>query len=286
MNQASPVDDSSTEQGWAENGAIRLRWERFESGNAKERLLLVNGLSSPMVAYDVGFIAELNQRGFDVVRFDNRDAGRSSATEGGYLLTDMAADAFAVMDAVNWSSAHVFGMSMGGMIVQQMGIDNSTRLQSIVSVMSNTGNPDYGQPSKEAMEALLTPSPTEREAWLDHRVSVDKIWATPEGWTAERSRAVGEAMFDYGVQPAQTNHQFTAIMQSGRRDDKLAKVTTPTLVLHGDKDTLIQPSGGEHTASVMPNATHHVLSGMGHDLPPSYWDRIADQLASFVAAIP
>ncbi len=271
------------EDSWAHNGDVRLRWERFPVKDANKRLLLVSGLSSPMVAYEEGFVAELNRRGFDVVRFDNRDAGRSTATEGGYKLTDMAADAFAVMDAADWPTAHVFGMSMGGMIVQQMGIDRAERLDSIVSVMSNTGNPDYGRPSEAAMEALMTPSPTEREAWLDHRVKVDQIWATPKGWSAEQSRAKGEAMFDYGVQPLQTAHQFNAIMASGRRDQELASVTTPTLVLHGDKDTLIHPSGGEHTAAVMPNTTHHVLDGMGHDLPAEYWSLIADHVASFVA---
>lgn len=273
---------------WAENGDVRLRWERFPGSGATQEdpgksLLLVSGLSSPMVAYDEGFIAALNERGFDVVRFDNRDAGRSTATEGGYLLSDMAADAFAVIDAAGWSKAHIFGMSMGGMIVQQMGIDRPDRVESITSVMSSTGNPDFGQPSEEAMAALTTPSPTEREAWLDHRVTVDKIWATPKGWTAEQSRAKGELLFDYGVQPSQVIHQFNAIVASGRRDQELAAVTVPTLVLHGTEDTLIHPSGGTHTASVMPNATHFELEGMGHDLPEAYWSTIADHVNSFVA---
>ena len=257
-----------------ENGEIELPWVRHavEGG---EPLLLVNGLSSPLVSYEVGLVDEFNQRGFDVVRFDNRDAGRATSTKGGYLLADQAADAVAVMDAVGWSTAHVFGMSMGGMIVQQMGIDSADRLRTITSVMSNTGNSDYGRSTKEAAEALMKPSPTDREGWLAQRLETEQIWASPDHWTPESSRAKGELMFDYGVQPKSVVHQYNAIMKSPPREDALREVQTPTLVLHGTADTLITPSGGERTAEVMPNSTYIALEGMGHDLPAAYWPVIA-----------
>jgi len=268
-------------EGTARNGEIELPWIRHgvEGG---EPLLLVNGLSSPRVSYEDGFVAELNERGFDVVRFDNRDAGRASSTSGGYLLSDQAADAVAVLDGVGWQTAHVFGMSMGGMIVQQLGIGFADRLRSITSLMSTTGNPKFGRPSKEAQEALLTPSPADREAWLAQRVVTEKIWASPAHWSVESSRAKGELLFDYGVQPKNVVHQYNAIVKSPPREDLLREVQVPTLVLHGTADTLINPDGGERTAEVMPNATYVALDGMGHDLPAHYWPIIAGHVSDLV----
>ena len=265
------------------DGEIELPWIRHSIASGHP-LLLVNGLSSPRVAYEDGFVAELNDRGFDVVRFDNRDAGRATSTNGGYLLIDQAADAVAVLDAVGWDTAHVFGMSMGGMIVQQLGISFADRLRSITSLMSTTGNPEYGTSSRAAREALLTPAPVERDAWLDHRVATEHIWASPAEWTEAGSRAKGELMFDYGVQPRNTMHQYNAIMKSPPREDDLRTVQVPTLVMHGTEDTLLSPSGGERTAEIMPNSTYVALEGMGHDLPASYWPVIADHVASHAQA--
>ena len=271
-------------EGTARNGDIELPWIRtgIDSG---EPLLLVNGLSSPRVSYEDGLVAEFNDRGFDVVRFDNRDAGRATSTNGGYLLADQANDAIAVIDALGWNTAHVFGMSMGGMIVQQLGIDHADRLRSITSLMSSTGNPKFGRATKEAQAALLTPSPTEREAWLDQRVATEHIWASPDHWTEAGSRAKGELMFDYGVQPRRTVHQYNAIVKSPRREDALRDVQVPTLVMHGTADTLITPAGGERTAEIMPNATFVALEGMGHDLPEFYWPIIAGHVGDLAGSI-
>jgi len=279
----STVAEGSVTEGTARNGDIELPWIRNHVDG--QPLLLVNGLSSPRVAYEDGFVAELNQRGFDVVRFDNRDAGRATSTSGGYLLADQAADAVAVMDSVEWQSANVFGMSMGGMIVQQLGISFADRLRSITSLMSSTGNPKYGTASKQARAALLSPAPLEREAWLEHRATTGKVWASPDHWTPESSRAKGEIMFDYGVQPQNTVHQYNAIMNSPPREELLRQVQVPTLVLHGTEDTLLSASGGERTAEVMPNATYLPLEGMGHDLPEHYWPIIAGHVQSHVAGL-
>lgn len=275
----------------AHNGDIALPYIHHaatgtvaESGQS-EPLLLVNGLGSPRVSYEDGFVAELNRCGFDVVRFDNRDAGQATSTEGGYFLADMANDAIAVLDAVGWDTAHVFGMSMGGMIVQQLGIDHADRLRSIVSLMSSTGNPEYGTSSKEARAALMEPAPTDRDGWLEHRVRTEQVWASPAEWTEAKSRAKGELMHDYGVQPAGVVHQYTAIMKSPPREEALRNVTVPTLVMHGTEDTLLHPSGGERTAEVMANAEYHALKGMGHDMPEAYWGPIADRVHQHVASL-
>ena len=270
-------------EGTANNGSIELPWIRT-TGDGAEPLLLINGLSSPRVSYEDGFVAELTARGFDVVRYDNRDAGRATATQGGYLLADMADDAVAVLDAVGWDTAHVFGMSMGGMIVQQLGIAHADRLRSITSLMSTTGNPAFGQSTPEAREALTSPAPTDREGWLAHRVATEKIWASPAEWTEAASRAKGELLYDYGVQPSSTINQYTAIMKSPPREDALRTVQVPTLVMHGSEDTLLSPSGGERTADVMPNSTYVVLEGMGHDLPAAYWAPIAEHVTRHAEA--
>lgn len=269
--------------GCAHNDDVRLRWVRDVGSGAGEPLLLINGLSSPLVAYEEGFVDELLARGFDVVRFDNRDAGRSTSTEGGYQLADMADDAIAVMDAVGWTTAHVFGMSMGGMIVQQLGIDHPDRLRSLTSMMSTTGNQQYGTPSRAAMDALMTPSPDDPEGWLAARLASEVIWASPEEYSPEATLAKGELLYEYGVQPRQVIHQYRAVTQSGNREALLAAVALPTLVLHGSADTLIHPSGGRRTAEVMPNATYVELDGMGHDLPRAYWSLIADHVRAFVS---
>jgi len=285
MPESPPSERPVSEitEGTAQNGEINLPWIRNQ--RAGDPLLLVNGLGSPRVSYEDGFVAELNDRGYDVVRFDNRDAGRATTTTGGYTLADMAADAVAVMDAVGWQTAHVFGMSMGGMIVQQMGIDHPDRLRSITSLMSTTGNPEYGTSSRDARVALMKPSPDERDAWIEHRISTEKVWCSPEHWTPEASRAKSELLFDYGVQPRSTLNQYTAIVKSPPREEALRSVQTPTLVLHGTKDTLLSSTGGERTAEVMPNATYVPLEGMGHDLPAFFWPVIADHVAAHTAAL-
>lgn len=268
-------------QGTARNDTIDLPWIRTDGPGLP--LLLINGLGSPRVAYEDGLVAEFVARGFWVTRFDNRDAGRAGTTEGGYRLADMAADAVAVMDHVGWDRAHVFGMSMGGMIAQSLGIEHPDRLLSITSLMSRTGNPDYGASTDEALQALMTPAPTDRDGWLDHRVATEKLWGSPADWSPETARAKGELLFDYGVRPDKVIHQWKAIVNSPPREQALAGVDTPTLILHGSADTLISPSGGRRTAEVMPNATYVELDGMGHDLPPRFWPIIADHLSDFVS---
>ena len=131
----------------------------------------------------------------------------------------------------------------------------------------------------------MTPSPPEREAWLAHRLETEQIWASPDHWTAEASRAKGELMYDYGVQPQSVINQYNAIMKSPPREDALRQVQVPTLVLHGTEDTLLSSTGGERTAEVMPNATYIPLQGMGHDMPAFYWPVIAGHVADHLSLI-
>lgn len=282
----SPLTPSHT--GWATSPTdppVQLRWERF--GTTGEPLLLINGLGSPSVAFELGFVEELVNRGCSVVRFDNRDTGRSSRCDGvsgsdsPYTVNDMAADAASVLDAAGWDSAHVLGQSMGGMIAQQLAIDHPTRARSLISFMSTTGNPAFGRPSPEALEALLTVQPSDRDGWLAHRVETERIWASPEDWDPAWVRAKGELMYDNGVDPVGTTRQFRAVAVGGNRDGALARLSLPVLVLHGTADTLITPGGGEHTAKIVPGATYVAIEGLGHDLPPARWAEVAGLIADF-----
>ncbi|MEZ5377795.1 MAG: alpha/beta hydrolase [Acidimicrobiales bacterium] len=284
-----PPDPDRVAGAYARNGDVELWYQHFVGGDGATPLLLINGLGSPSVAYQKGFVDELLAVGFDVVRFDNRDLGRSSRitasspTEPGYRLADMARDAVAVLDAVGWDRAVVFGQSMGGMIAQQLAIDHPERLLALVSLMSSTGNRSVGHPSASAKAGLLSVPPNDRAGWLDHRVETERYWASPALWDPAWVRAKGEAMFDHGIDPKGTARQYRAVLASPMRDAELGAVRAPTLVLHGSADTLIDPSGGRHTAACVAGARYVEIDGMGHDLPPALWSRLAAEAATLIA---
>ncbi len=277
----------------ARNGAVELAWT-VDGPDDGAPLLLVNGLGSPHVAYEPGFVAALTGRGFRVVRFDNRDVGRSSrcprpsgapADAPPYTITDMAADALAVLDAVGWPRTHLFGQSMGGMIAQQVAITAPERLASLTSLMSATGERGVSRPSAEVMAALTESAPADRDGWLAHRVRTERLWASPALWDEAWVLAKGATLYDYGVDPRGTARQYRAVAAAPGRDAALARLAVPTLVIHGSADTLVTPGAGRHTAEVIPGARYVEIEGMGHDLPPGWWDRLATELATFTAML-
>ena len=281
------------------DSVVDLYWIRHdpEPGGELRPLLLINGLGSPLVRFEDGLVAEFVDRGFSVARFDNRDVGRSSrvpedrSAEGyrfsrpPYRLTDMARDAVAILDANGWDRSHVLGQSLGGMIAQQLAISHPDRLLSMTSLMSSTGNPDFGSATDEASEALLRPPPRDRDGWIEHTVTTGRIWATPDSWNADHARADAARLYDYGVDPDGTGRQFRALLTSGARDEELSRLDVATLVIHGSADTLVQPDGGRHTAEVIPGARYVELEGFGHDLPRSRWIVLADTLNDFVTDV-
>lgn len=264
---------------------MTLHWERHGNDDANRRLLLINGLGSPMVSYEQGFLDELTGRGFSVIRFDNRDVGHSPRHPEGYQLADMVEDTIEVLDAAGWATAHVFGQSMGGMIAQQLTVEASHRVTSLISLMSATGNPGFGRSSDAVRAALLTTPPEGPEAWLANRVETEKLWCSPEHWDPAWVEAKGRAMQAHGVDVAGTARQYRAIAAAGNRDEALATIDTPTLVMHGSADALITPSGGEHTAEAIPGARYVEIDGMGHDLPPALWSRLADEVDAFTSSL-
>jgi pimeloyl-ACP methyl ester carboxylesterase len=266
-----------------------------------EPLLLVMGLGTQMIAWDEGFCGLLAERGFRVVRFDNRDIGRSTKIESAgppsrvdmmfgrrgsaaYLLPDMAADTVALMDHLKIDSAHVVGASMGGMIAQTVAIEHPERVRSLVSIMSNTGSRWTGMPSRKAMAVLLGRPPRGREAAIDRSVNTFRVIGSPGyPFDEERVRRISGRAYDRGHSAAGVLRQLHAITASGDRTQALHDVPVPTTVIHGDSDPLVRPAGGRATARAIPNARLKMIDGMGHDLPPQLWPVFAEQIASNAA---
>ena len=279
-----------TTTGQAVNGDCTIYFETFGSPD-DPTLLLVNGLGSQCINYEEAWCERFVAEGYHVIRFDNRDVGLSThytdapVGENGaaYALRDMAADAVAVLDAVGVERAHVMGLSMGGMIVQQLAIHHRDRLLTMTSVMSRMGEPEYGQSAPEAYGLLTAPPVSDREAVGERAVTALHTWGSPAYRDEERARAMALRAYDRAFDPGGVGRQFFAIGAAGSWADDLPGVTTPTLVMHGDADTLIGISGGRRTAELIPGARFVEIEGMGHDYPPEFWQRWIDEWTSFVA---
>ncbi|MEO5899156.1 MAG: alpha/beta fold hydrolase [Ilumatobacteraceae bacterium] len=266
------------------NGEVEIYYEAF-GDPADPALVLVNGLGSQCINFAVEWCELFAAEGFRVLRFDNRDTGLSSKLDDvEYAVTDMAADVLAVLDAEGIERAHVMGLSMGGMIVQRLAIDHPGCLLTMTSVMSRTGEDGYGASSPEAY-AQLTGSPaTDRADAIERAIAGLRIWGSPafadeERWAADAGRA-----FDRCFDPAGVGRQFFAVGASGSRADGLRQLATPTLVMHGDKDTLIDQSGGRRTAELIPGARFELIEGMGHDYPPQLWPRWVELITTHISA--
>ena len=277
--------------GRARNGACELHYDTF-GDPADPTLLMVNGLGSQCTNYADEWCELFAARGLHVIRFDNRDVGLSTSFAGApvdasgaaYRLTDMADDAIAVLDACGVEQAHVMGLSMGGMIVQTLAIEHPERLLSMTSVMSTTGEPEYMKSSPEAYAVLTGPPATDRESYVANQIAGLRVFGSPAYADEARWRAAAEQSYDRSFTPDGTRRQFMAVGASGSRADGLRSVTTPTLVIHGSADTLIDPIGGRRTAELVPGARFELIDGMGHDYPPQLWERWVDLVAGHVFA--
>ncbi|MEO6653874.1 MAG: alpha/beta fold hydrolase [Ilumatobacteraceae bacterium] len=276
----------------ATNGNCTLFYETFGSPD-DPTLLLVNGLGSQCINYSVEWCEQFVAAGFHVIRFDNRDVGLSTHFTdaevddhgAAYRVLDMADDAVAVLDAGGVDRAHVMGLSMGGMIVQHLAIHHPTRLRSMVSVMSRSGEPEYGRSTPEALAHLTGRPATDRESSVEQHLVGQRIWGSPAFADEARWRRDAERAFDRAFDPAGVGRQYVAVGASDAWADSLHDVTTPTLVMHGTADTLIDISGGRRTAELIPGARFVEIDGMGHDYPPELWERWVDEVATFCHAV-
>ena len=268
----------------AHHGDVDLHYETF-GDPADPTLLLINGLGSQCINYRVEWVERFVAAGFSVIRFDNRDVGRSTwfdeaGTDGpAYTIEDMAEDARAVLDAAGVDRAHVFGVSMGGMIAQALVIAHPDRVLSLTSVMSSTGDPDVGHSSPESLTHILTPAATDREGYLQHQLTSIRTWGSPAGFDEDWLRTINGEAYDRAFHPDGQLRQMYAVSTATSRTEALGAVTVPTLVVHGDQDKLVDPSGGRRTAEAVPGARFELVEGMGHDYPPLFWDRIVALVA-------
>jgi pimeloyl-ACP methyl ester carboxylesterase len=270
----------------AHHGDVELFFEVFGSA-ADPTLLLINGLGSQCINYDEQWCEKFAAQGYRVIRFDNRDTGLSSKLdERAYALRDMADDAVAVLDAANAERAHVMGLSMGGMIAQRLAIDHGDRLLSLTSVMSSTGEPEYGRSSPEAWAVVMAKPAQTRDEYVDNQIAARRIYGSKPEWIDEPYlRARAARAYDRCYCPAGIGRQMQAIMSDGDRAAGLRTLTVPTLVMHGDRDPLVDPSGGRRTAELILGGRYVEIEGMGHDYPVAVWDRWVQTWADFVRSV-
>jgi pimeloyl-ACP methyl ester carboxylesterase len=259
-------------------------------------LLLVMGLGMQLIHWDLELCEQLAERGFHVIRFDNRDAGLSTKIEAPvpnvvrlmaglptkvpYLLSDMAADAFGLLDHLGIERAHVVGTSMGGMIAQQMAIEKPERVLSLASMMSTTGDRVVGTPKLRVWSVLTRRAPNGRDAYIEYFARVFRMIGSPAYRVDEgRVRELAGATYDRDHNPAGTARQLTAVLASGSRTAALRELDLPAVVIHGEADPLLPVRGGRATANAIPGAELITIPGMGHDLPKELWPTYVDAIA-------
>ena len=266
------------------NGDVELYFETFGPGDSPV-LLLVNGLGSQCINFKMELCEKFVSEGFRVARFDNRDVGLSTHLEDDarYTVDDMAADGFAVLDAVGAQEAHVAGWSMGGMIVQAMAISRPDRILSMTSVMSAPG-PLVGERDEDVVAAFMAPPATTREEAAERQLAGLKAWGSPAYFDAERITVDAYAAFDRCWDPGGRQRQAMAVGYSPSREDALRSLKVPTLVVHGDADRLVPIEFGRRTAELVPGARFEVVEGMGHDYPPQLWDRMVELISGHARA--
>jgi pimeloyl-ACP methyl ester carboxylesterase len=274
---------------------IELEYDTFGDPSSKP-LLLVMGLGAQMLRWHEELCKMFVDKGFYVIRFDNRDIGLSTKFEEAgvpdimkeymarmqgkpisppYTVEDMADDAVGLLDALNIEKAHICGASMGGMIVQIIALRHPDRVLSLTSIMSTTGNPNLPQARPEAMQTLLKPAPTERDAYIEESV---KRWRILYGsgfpYPEEEFREQAATMYDRSFYPQGMSRQLFAILGAENRVPKLNSVKVPTLVIHGGDDPLVPVEGGKETAASIPGAELLIIEGMGHSLPRETWPQV------------
>jgi pimeloyl-ACP methyl ester carboxylesterase len=287
----------------AKANGITIEYETFGDPKA-EPMLLIMGLGAQMTRWPPEFCQKIADRGFHVIRYDNRDVGLTTHFDGApiptmqevsarrakgeplgvaYTLSDMAADGMGLLDTLGVKKAHIVGASMGGMIAQMVAIEHPDRVLSLTSIFSNTGNPAI-QAKPEAMAVLVNrpPNPFENEeGYLAHTVASARVTGSP-AYPADEAVLRANALADVkrAYNPAGFGRQMAAISATGDRREQLKGVTAPTIVIHGEADPLVPVEGGRDTAAHIPGAEIVTFPGMGHDLPPVLWDKIIDAIVS------
>jgi pimeloyl-ACP methyl ester carboxylesterase len=292
--ETDPVHEAEVSDG------VSIAYETFGKPGDPP-VLLVMGFGAQMIAWHEDFCAMLAAHGRYVIRYDNRDCGLSSrfddhpvdmgqfiaAVSGGdipaaqvmipYSLQDMADDGMGLLAALGIDKAHIVGSSMGGMIAQAMAISHPARVLTLTSMMSSTGEPEYGQAAPAAQQALLAPRPFDRDGYIA-AAERELAWSSRRYADAGAIRELAARSYDRAYYPAGAGRQLGAMILAGSRADALKALNIPTLVIHGLDDTLIDPSGGKRTAELIPGARLLLIPDMGHDRPRELWGDLCDAI--------
>lgn len=283
----------------AKTNGIELYYETFGADDAQP-LVLIMGLGAQMILWDTEFCEQLADRGFRVVRFDNRDVGLSTrlddlpvpnvrrmmvrsavgiGVQSPYSLVDMATDTVGLMDALGIEDAHVVGSSMGGMIAQTIAAHYPRRVRTLTSIMSHTGQFAAIMATPRAVKSLMMPRPRTREQAIEMYIRTFEVIGSP-GFEPdhERMRDIGGQCWDRGQSPRGFLRQMAAILAAGNRRAAVRTITAPTLVVHGSDDPLIRPLGAHLTARAIRGSHLRIIEGMGHDLPRGAWPEVLDAI--------
>ena len=277
--------------------------EYATSGDPEDpALLLVGGLSHQLTDWDDDLLEAFVDRGFFVIRFDNRETGLSSKTQRRvnirasmraailganadvpFRIEDMADDAVSVLDDLGVDRAHVVGVSLGGAIAQTVAMHRPARVASLTSIMSTTGESDVGRARSDVFAQLLASPPTDRDGAVEHGLRFYRTIGSPDHFEEDRVRRRVTQAYDRCYNPGGAGLQMLAMTASGDRAASLAGLNVPTLVIHGDRDPLIDVSGGRRTAELVPGAELIELEGMGHDLPTYFWPVVVESVTKLAA---
>jgi pimeloyl-ACP methyl ester carboxylesterase len=283
-------------------GAIEIAYETFGAPDDPP-LLLIMGLGTQMLGWPDEFCHLLEARGLYVIRFDNRDIGLSThlhdapapdvmaavagdTRSASYTLTDMAADAAGLLDALALTSAHVVGASLGGMVAQTLAIEHPRRVRSLTSIMSTTGDRRVGAPTEAGAAALMAPPARDRDGAIERALSSARAIGSP-GFPLDEEAVRDRASrsFDRAFDPPGVARQLVGVLASPDRSPQLHELSVPTLVIHGADDALIGVSGGRATAAAIAGAELVIIEGMGHDLPRALWPELAGHIGDLIARV-
>jgi pimeloyl-ACP methyl ester carboxylesterase len=274
---------------FADLGAVTLCYETFGSPD-DPALLLIMGLGTQMTGWRDEFCKELVGHGFYVIRFDNRDVGKSTSMKGRpvtlpelithrvkkppYTLDEMADDAVGLLDHLGVDKAHIVGASMGGMIAQHMAFRYPARVLSLASIMSTTGGRFVGQPKMAVIPLFLSKPAGDKEEYVERAVKLFRAVGSKKQFDEEYVREGAAIAYDRGINVPGTGRQLAAITADGNRAKRLARITAPTVVIHGKDDRLVLPSGGRATAKAIRGSRLLMVDDMGHDLPRAVWPKL------------
>lgn len=283
----------------AKANGIEIEYETFGDRGAAP-LLLIMGLGAQMISWDEEFCSQLADRGFHVIRYDNRDSGLSTHMEAAgtpdvlaalsgnpqpaYPLEDLADDAAGLLDALGIGAAHIVGASMGGFIAQLLAINHPDHVLTLTSIMSGPGGTDATPPKPEGAAVLMFTPPSTRAERIEQSMSIRRALIGPgDPFDAEFERRRAERNIDRAYYPLGTGRQLVAILAAEGRLERLSHVRAPMLVLHGVDDVLVPIENGRCVAEAVPGARLLEFEGMGHDLPRRVWPQVIEAIAEIAA---